>query len=114
MSRAVLVGAFDETTPSVEKVLQRLGVAQENTWGESSVFFVLTAEAFDTTVAAITGIRFPDGTANSGTGGHPAAGGTAGPGSNRCWRSATGFPSTPSSRLRDWGASPTARNSSMP
>lgn len=77
LSRAVLVGAFDETTPSVEKVLQRLGVAQENTWGESSVFFVLTAEAFDTTVAAITGIRFPDGTANSGTGGHPADGGTA-------------------------------------
>ncbi len=63
LSRAVLVGAFDETTPSVEKVLQRLGVAQQGGWGESSVFFVLTAEAFDTSVAAITGIRFPDGTA---------------------------------------------------
>ena len=34
-SQAVLVGAFDETTPSVEKVLQRLRVAQEGTWGES-------------------------------------------------------------------------------
>ena len=63
LSRAVLVGAFDETTPSVEKVLQRLGMAQQGGWGESSVFFVLTAEAFDTSVAAITGIRFPDGTA---------------------------------------------------
>lgn len=63
LSRAVLVGAFDETTPSVEKVLQRLGVVQEGIWGESSVFFVLTAEAFDTTVAAITEIGFPDGTA---------------------------------------------------
>lgn len=48
LSRAVLVGAFDETTPSVEKVLQRLGMAQQGGWGESSVFFVLTAEAFDT------------------------------------------------------------------
>ena len=63
LSRAVLVGAFDETTPSVEKVLQRLGMAQQGGWGESSVFFVLTAEAFDTSVAAITGIRFTDGTA---------------------------------------------------
>lgn len=71
LSRAVLVGAFDETTPSAEKILQRLGVARQGGWGESSVFFVLTAEAFDTSVAAITGIRFPDGTAagkNSGTG----------------------------------------------
>ena len=61
-SRAVLVGAFDETTPSVEKVLQRLRVAREGAWGESSVFFVLTAERFDCSVAAITGIRIPAGT----------------------------------------------------
>ena len=58
-SRAVLIGAFDETTPSVEKVLQRLRVAREGAWGESSVFFVLTAERFDCSVAAITGIRIP-------------------------------------------------------
>lgn len=63
LSRAVLVGAFDETTPSAGIILQRLGVAQQGGWGESSVFFVLTAEAFDTSVAAITGIRFTDGTA---------------------------------------------------
>ena len=62
-ARGVLVGAFDETTPSAGIILQRLGVAQQGGWGESSVFFVLTAEAFDTSVAAITGIRFPDGTA---------------------------------------------------
>ena len=91
LSRAVLVGAFDETTPSVEKVLQRLGMAQQGGWGESSVFFVLTAEAFDTSVAAITGIRFTDGTAigesagsefpdgeSAGTG--TSAGGNAGTG----------------------------------
>lgn len=60
-SQAVLVGAFDETTPSVEKVLQRLRVARERAWGESSVFFVLTAEKFDCSVAAITGIRIPAG-----------------------------------------------------
>lgn len=59
LSRAVLVGAFDQTTPSVEKVLQRLRVAPEGTWGESSVFFVLTAERFDCSLAAITAIRFP-------------------------------------------------------
>ena len=71
LSRAVLVGAFDETTPSAGIILQRLGVAQQGGWGESSVFFVLTAEAFDTSVAAITGMRFPDGTAigeSAGTG----------------------------------------------
>ncbi len=71
LSRAVLVGAFDETTPSAGIILQRLGVAQQGGWGESSVFFVLTAEAFDTSVAAITGIRFTDGTAigeSAGTG----------------------------------------------
>ena len=71
LSRAVLVGAFDETTPSAWIILQRLGVAQQGGWGESSIFFVLTAEAFDTSVAAITGIRFPDGTAigeSAGTG----------------------------------------------
>lgn len=87
LSRAVLVGAFDETTPSVEKVLQRLGMAQQGGWGESSVFFVLTAEAFDTSVAAITGIRFTDGTAigeSAGSeipaGGSPGTGAAAGNG----------------------------------
>lgn len=60
-SQAVLVGAFDETTPSVEKVLQRLRVAREGAWGESAVFFVLTAEKFDCSVAAITEIRIPAG-----------------------------------------------------
>ena len=59
LSQAVLVGAFDETTPSVEKVLQRLRVAPQGRWGESAVFFVLTARAFDTSVAAITQIRIP-------------------------------------------------------
>ena len=67
LSQAVLVGAFDETTPSVEKILQRLRVAPQGRWGESAVFFVLTAEAFDTSVAAITQIRIPaDDTAPGG------------------------------------------------
>lgn len=92
LSQAVLVGAFDETTPSVEKVLQRLGVAQEGDWGESSVFFVLTAEAFDTTVAAITGIGFPAGTADgkdTGTGTTAGDGMRSVPG---CGAAATGKP----------------------
>ena len=76
-SQAVLVGAFDETTPSVEKVLQRLRVAQEGRWGESSVFFVLTAERFDCSVAEITGIRIPAGTP-AADGGYPAGGETNG------------------------------------
>ena len=76
-SQAVLVGAFDETTPSVEKVLQRLRVAQEGRWGESSVFFVLTAERFDCSVAEITGIRIPAGTP-AADGGYPAGGETTG------------------------------------
>lgn len=76
-SRAVLVGAFDETTPSVEKVLRRLRVAQEGRWGESSVFFVLTAERFDCSVAEITGIRIPAETP-AADGGYPAGGETGG------------------------------------
>lgn len=71
LSRAVLVGAFDETTLSVEAVLTRLRATREGRWGESSVFFVLTDEAFDCSVAAITGIAFPDGTST------PRSGGTA-------------------------------------
>lgn len=76
LSRAVLVGAFDETTPSVEAVLTRLGVAREGRWGESSVFFVLTAEVFDCSVAAITGIAFPDGTSTPRPGETAVAGTT--------------------------------------
>ena len=76
-SRAVLVGAFDETTPSVEKVLRRLRVAQEGRWGESSVFFVLTAERFDCSVAEITGIRIPAETPAADRG-YPAGGETGG------------------------------------
>ena len=76
-SRAVLVGAFDETTPSVEKVLRRLRVAQEGRWGESSVFFVLTAERFDCSVAEITGIRIPAETPAADRG-YPAGGETSG------------------------------------
>lgn len=73
LSRAVLVGAFDQTTPSVEKVLQRLRVAPKGAWGESSVFFVLTAERFDCSVAAITAIRIPAG-APAADDGCPAGG----------------------------------------
>lgn len=79
LSRAVLVGAFDETTPSVEAVLTRLRAAREERWGESSVFFVLTAEAFDCSVAAITGIGFADGTSTPRSGG-TAANSTPNPG----------------------------------
>ena len=85
-SRAVLVGAFDETTPSVEKVLRRLRVAQEGRWGESSVFFVLTAERFDCSVAEITGIRIPAETPAADRG-YPAGGETGGeekPTENSC------------------------------
>ena len=53
------------------------GWSQEGSWGESSVFFVLTAERFDCSVAEITGIRIPAGTP-AADGGYPAGGETNG------------------------------------
>lgn len=52
-SRGVLVGIFDETTPTVENILNRLGVLRGKSVGEGAIFFVLTAERYGCSVAEI-------------------------------------------------------------
>ncbi len=53
VSRAVLVGVFDEATPTVENILTRLGVLKGKTLGEGAIFFILTKERYDCSVAEI-------------------------------------------------------------
>ncbi len=56
-SRAVLVGVFDEVTLMVENILTRLGVLQGKRLGEGAIFFVLTSERYDCSLAEID-LRF--------------------------------------------------------
>ena len=52
-SSAVLVGVFDEATPTVENILKRLNVIKNLPIGEGAIFFVLTSKQYDCTVAEI-------------------------------------------------------------
>ncbi len=52
-SKAVLVGVFDEATPTVENILTRLGVLKDKHLGEGALFFVLTAKQLECSVAEI-------------------------------------------------------------
>ena len=52
-SNAVLVGVFDEATPTVENILTRLGILNGKTLGEGAIFFILTRERYDCSVAEI-------------------------------------------------------------
>lgn len=52
-AKAVLVGVFDESTPTVEIILRRLNVLRDKRLGEGAIFFVLTAERLECSVAEI-------------------------------------------------------------
>ena len=52
-SKAVLLGIFDEATLVTEKVLQRLNILKDKTLGEGAIFFVLTSEQVECSVAEI-------------------------------------------------------------
>jgi hypothetical protein len=52
-AKAVLVGVFDEVTPTVEIILNRLGISKGEKVGEGAVFFVITKERLACSVAAI-------------------------------------------------------------
>ncbi len=53
VSKGVLVGVFDESTPTVEMILSRLGILGDRGVGEGAIFFVLTAQRYTTSVAEI-------------------------------------------------------------
>ncbi|MGL5938335.1 MAG: beta-ketoacyl synthase chain length factor [Phocaeicola sp.] len=57
-SKAVLVGVFDEATPTVETVMKRMGLLKDKPLGEGAIFFVLTKEQLPTSVALIEELSF--------------------------------------------------------
>ncbi len=57
-SSDVLLGAFDEMTPSQHKIMERMGLYRHIGDGEGSMFAVLSGKA-ENALAKITGIDFP-------------------------------------------------------
>lgn len=57
-AKAVLVGVFDESTPTVELLLKRMGILKDKPLGEGAIFFVLTSDPLPCSVAEITEIAF--------------------------------------------------------
>lgn len=58
-SSNVLLGAFDEQTPSQHKIMERMGTFRNIDDGEGSVFVHIKAEASECSLAQISGIDFP-------------------------------------------------------
>lgn len=52
-SEAVLIGHFDESTPTVENIHRRAGVLGDKGMGEGAIFFVLTSKPLGSSVAEI-------------------------------------------------------------
>ncbi len=57
-SERVLVGVFDEATPTVERIMTRMGLLKNIALGEGAVFFVLTLERSVLSVAEIEELTF--------------------------------------------------------
>lgn len=57
-SGSVLVGAFDEQTPSQHRIMERMGAFRKCNDGEGAVFAHITAEPSEASIAEITKIDF--------------------------------------------------------
>lgn len=57
--KRVLVGAYDEVTPTAQRLIERMGLLRHCTSGEGSVFTLLTVAPTAHTVAKISKIDFP-------------------------------------------------------
>lgn len=55
----LLVGAFDEQTPSQHRIMERMGLFRNITDGEGSVFAHLTRDRREGSIAQITALDFP-------------------------------------------------------
>ena len=55
---AVLVGAFDEATSTVNTIMTRLGLLRNRVLGEGAIFFVLSANQLESSVAEIQELNF--------------------------------------------------------
>ncbi len=60
-ARAVLLGLFDEVTPTLTTLAERLGITPEKGLGEGAIFMVLTSHPTAQTVAAITHLEMEQG-----------------------------------------------------
>lgn len=58
-SRRVLLGAFDEMIPSLERITRRMGWWREHTAGEGACFMTLTPEREADSVAQVVQLDFP-------------------------------------------------------
>ena len=57
-SNNILIGAFDEQTPSQHRIMERMGIFRECRDGEGVMFAHITAEQNECSVAQVTGIDF--------------------------------------------------------
>lgn len=55
----VLVGAFDEQTPSQQRIMERMGLFKHMSSGEGAVFAHITSAPNENSIAQITAIDFP-------------------------------------------------------
>lgn len=58
-SKNLLVGAFDEQTPSQHRIMERMGLFRHSEDGEGALFMHLTAERNENSIAEISTIDFP-------------------------------------------------------
>lgn len=65
-SQAVLVGVFDEVTPTLETVMGRMGLTKTKNAGEGAIFFILTSTSTEHSIATIEEIIL-DNTSPNGT-----------------------------------------------
>lgn len=60
-SRRVLVGCFDENTPTQHHIMERMGFWRHAQDEEASVFMLLTADPSENSMAEIARVEFPSG-----------------------------------------------------
>lgn len=58
-SKNILVGAFDEKTPSQHRIMERMGLFKNHVNGEGALFAHLKAEKSENTIAELVRIDFP-------------------------------------------------------
>ena len=58
-SKNILIGAFDEQTPSQHRIMERMGLFRNQEDGEGAMFANITSEKKDDTIAQIAMIDFP-------------------------------------------------------
>lgn len=56
----VLLGAFDETTPTQQRIMERMGLWKKHKNGEGSCFFMLSSEPSENCLGEISAVEFID------------------------------------------------------